>query len=193
MATIAFIRHGSTSWNKEGRAQGSSDISLDQDGIRQAELLADRLRSEAWNHIYSSSLTRAKQTAQIIGNAIGLEIRLDDRLRERSGGLIEGTTEQERLRKWGRNWRDLELGIESIEDVQKRGSDFLEEINSKHQGEKVLVVSHGALIQYNFARLFPDSPPSKHLDNTSITILQRTNNQWVCQLHNCTKHLFSGL
>ncbi|WP_330219294.1 histidine phosphatase family protein [Paenibacillus xylanivorans] len=67
MATIALIRHGSTSWNKEGRAQGNSDISLDQDGINQAELLATRLRSEDWNHIYSSTLARAKQTALIVG------------------------------------------------------------------------------------------------------------------------------
>ncbi|XEC97305.1 histidine phosphatase family protein [Paenibacillus tarimensis] len=191
MTTIALIRHGSTSWNKEGRAQGNSDISLDQEGVFQAELLANRLRIEEWNHIYSSSLARAKQTALIIGNAIGVEVHLDDRLKERAGGLIEGTTEQERLEKWGKNWVDLDLGIEPIEDVQKRGNQFLEEIDLKHQGEKVLVVSHGALIQFNFSYLFPDYL-SKHFDNTSLTILKKINNQWTCQLHNCTKHLESS-
>ncbi|QJD83243.1 histidine phosphatase family protein [Cohnella herbarum] len=188
MTTIALIRHGSTSWNKEGRAQGSSDISLDEDGIQQAKHLGIRLGSEKWNHIYSSRLARAHQTAVIIGNAIGLEIQIDDRLKERSGGQIEGTTEQERLNKWGTDWRDLDLGIESIEDVQKRGNEFLEEINRKHPGEKILVVSHGALIQYNFNNLVPDYP-SKHFDNTSITILKKIENKWTCELHNCTKHL----
>lgn len=188
MATIALIRHGSTSWNKEGRAQGNSDISLDQDGINQAELLATRLRSEDWNHIYSSTLARAKQTALIVGSAIGVDIHLDDRLRERSGGLIEGTTEEERIEKWGTGWRELDLGLEPIEIVQKRGEEFLEEIMMKHQGEKVLVVSHGALIQFNFINLVPDFP-TKHFDNTSITILKKIDNQWTCELHNCTKHL----
>ncbi|SDJ99700.1 probable phosphoglycerate mutase [Paenibacillus sp. OK060] len=188
MATIALIRHGSTSWNKEGRAQGNSDIPLDQDGINQAELLATRLRSEDWNHIYSSTLARAKQTALIVGSAIGVDIHFDDRLRERSGGLIEGTTEEERIEKWGTGWIELDLGIEPIEIVQKRGGGFLEEIMMKHQGEKVLVVSHGALIQFNFINLVPDFP-TKDFGNTSITILKKIDNQWTCELHNCTKHL----
>ncbi|APB70285.1 histidine phosphatase family protein [Paenibacillus polymyxa] len=188
MATIALIRHGSTSWNKEGRAQGNSDISLDQDGINQAELLATRLRSEDWNHIYSSTLARAKQTALIVGSAIGVDIHLDDRLRERFGGLIEGTTEEERIEKWGTGWRELDLGLEPIEIVQKRGEEFLEEIMMRHQGEKVLVVSHSALIQFNFINLVPDFP-TKHFGNTSITILKKIDNQWTCELHNCTKHL----
>lgn len=188
MATIALIRHGSTSWNKEGRAQGNSDISLDQDGINQAELLATRLRSEDWNHIYSSTLARAKQTALIVGSAIGVDIHLDDRLRERSGGLIEGTTEEERIEKWGTGWIELDLGLEPIEIVQKRGEEFLEEIMMKYQGEKVLVVSHGALIQFNFINLVPDFP-TKDFGNTSITILKKIDNQWTCELHNCTKHL----
>lgn len=188
MATIALIRHGSTSWNKEGRAQGNSDISLDQDGINQAELLATRLSSEDWNHMYSSTLARAKQTALIVGSAIGVDIHLDDRLRERSGGLIEGTTEEERIEKWGTGWIELDLGLEPIEIVQKRGKEFLEEIMMKHQGEKVLVVSHGALIQFNFINLVPDFP-TKDFGNTSITILKKIDNQWTCELHNCTKHL----
>ncbi|MBD3922943.1 histidine phosphatase family protein [Paenibacillus sp. PR3] len=191
MTTIALIRHGSTSWNKEGRAQGNSDISLDQEGIAQAELLANRLRKEEWNHIYSSSLARAKQTAVIIGDAIGEKVNLEDRLKERAGGLIEGTTEQERLQKWGEKWRELDLGIEPIEDVQKRANQFLEEIHQKHPGEKVVVVSHGALAQFTFAFLFPDYP-SQHFDNTSLTILKKINNQWTCQLHNCTQHLKDG-
>ncbi|TVX96264.1 histidine phosphatase family protein [Cohnella terricola] len=190
MATIALVRHGTTDWNKEGRAQGSSDISLDQEGIHQALLLAHRISSEDWGHIYSSSLARAHQTAIILGNAIGLDIKFDNRLKERRGGQIEGTTENERINKWGENWRNLDLGIEPIEDVQKRGINFLEEINLKHKGEKILVVSHGALIQYSFNKLLPHIP-IKHLGNTSITIIEKIDNQWSTELYNCTKHLLS--
>lgn len=188
MATIALIRHGSTSWNKEGRAQGSSNIPLDQDGINQAKLLAGRLKSGQWNHIYSSGLERAKQTALLIADATGLNVHFDDRLKERSGGQIEGTTEAERIEKWGTGWRDVDLGIESIEEVQKRGKDFLEEIYLRHPGENVLVVSHGALIQFSFIHLVADFP-STHFDNTSLTILKKQDNRWTCELHNCTKHL----
>lgn len=188
MATIALIRHGTTSWNKEGRAQGNSDIDLDQEGIQQAELLANRLYGEEWNYIYSSSLGRARQTAEILGKAIGKDLRLDFRLKERSGGQIEGTTEKERIEKWGPNWRDLDLGLEPIDEVQKRGKDILEEINLKHKGEKVLVVTHGAFIQFNFINLVPYFS-SKYFDNTSITILSKIRNQWKCELHNCTRHL----
>ena len=148
---------------------------------------AKRLSSDNWNHIYSSTLERAKQTALIIGNSIGVDIHLDDRLRERAG-LIEGTTEEERIEKWGTDWRDLNLGLEPIEAVQKRGEEFLEEIVLNHQGEKVLVVSHGALIEFDFINLLPDFP-TKHFGNTSITIVKKIGNQWTCELHNCTKHL----
>ncbi len=188
MATIILIRHGSTSWNKEGRAQGNSDIPLDQDGINQAERLAKRLSSEKWNHIYSSPLARAKQTASIIGTTLDININLDDRLKERSGGLIEGTTEEERKEKWGINWLELDLGLEPIESVQLRGNQFLEEIVKRHPNEKVLVVSHGALIHFNFAKLVPNIT-TDHFGNTSITVLKKIDNEWICELHNCTKHL----
>lgn len=188
MATIALIRHGSTHWNKEGRAQGSADISLDQDGIRQAELLAARLSMEDWAYIYSSPLARAKETALIIGEAIGVDVHLDDRLRERFGGLIEGTTEAERVAKWGAAWIESDLGLEPIEQVQQRGKAFLEEIMLKHPDEKVLVVAHGAFIQFNMVHLLADFP-IMNFGNTSMTLLTKLDHQWTCELHNCTQHL----
>lgn len=49
MTTIGFIRHGRTAWNHTGRAQGSSDIPLDEEGIVTAERLRERLRDEQWD------------------------------------------------------------------------------------------------------------------------------------------------
>lgn len=96
MTTLGIIRHGSTHWNKEGRAQGNSNIPLDQAGLSEAYKLAERLATEKWNVIYSSDLLRAKQTAEAIEkNVENIEIHLDPRLREVSGGQIEGTTEDE--------------------------------------------------------------------------------------------------
>jgi 2,3-bisphosphoglycerate-dependent phosphoglycerate mutase len=191
MTVIGLIRHGSTSWNKEGRAQGSSNIALDEDGVAQAKLLAERLKLENWSVIYSSKQFRARQTAEIIAEGLGLPVLSDDRLKERAGGQIEGTTEQERIRKWGDNWRELELGIETVGEVAHRGIEVINELALKHYGQNVLVVSHGALIQHTFAGLIPDHP-SDHVNNASITTIHKTDDNWVCKLYNCTRHVEHG-
>ncbi|HLQ70586.1 MAG TPA: histidine phosphatase family protein, partial [Bacillota bacterium] len=110
MTRIAFIRHGVTAWNKAKRAQGSSNIPLDTDGHFQAEKLAERLRNEnlSWDIIFTSDLIRAKQTAEAIQNKFSpIQFQTDSRIREVSGGQIEGTTLEERITKWGNNWREL--------------------------------------------------------------------------------------
>src|SRR4051812_11919861 len=112
MTRIALIRHGSTSWNKAGRMQGSTDIPLDEDGRLQAEKLGVRLSNEHWDIVYTSQLSRARQTGEIIAARLGIsQVYQDDRLREASGGLTEGTSETERIAKWGQEWRQLELGM----------------------------------------------------------------------------------
>ncbi|WP_337019427.1 histidine phosphatase family protein, partial [Oceanobacillus massiliensis] len=71
MTEIGLIRHGSTAWNKERRAQGSSDIPLDEEGLMQAKLVAERLSAEKWDVMYSSDLSRARQTAEAIADKTG--------------------------------------------------------------------------------------------------------------------------
>ncbi|MGG0187543.1 histidine phosphatase family protein [Bacillus rhizoplanae] len=190
MTKIGIIRHGSTPWNKEGRAQGSSDISLDQDGILDAYKLAERLRKENWNFIYSSDLLRAKQTAEIIGEKIAnIPIYLESRLREAGGGQIEGTTEEERVLKWGKNWRELDLGIEGADSVTTRGLSVIEEIASKHDNKNILIVSHGAFIRYLLKELVPHLQMMESPKNTSLTKLIKVDNGWDSELYNCTIHL----
>ncbi|PEZ01142.1 histidine phosphatase family protein [Bacillus sp. AFS018417] len=190
MTKIGIIRHGSTPWNKEGRAQGSSDISLDQDGILDAYKLAERLRKENWNFIYSSDLLRAKQTAEIIGEKIAnIPIYLEPRLREAGGGQIEGTTEEERVLKWGKNWRELDLGIESADSVITRGLSVIEEIASKHDNKNILIVSHGAFIRHLLKELVPHLNMVEFPRNTSLTNLIKAKNGWDSELYNCTVHL----
>lgn len=114
---------------------------------------------------------------------------IDERIREINCGEIEGTTEEERVKRWGDNWRNLELGMEKFEDVSKRGRDFLEDIVCTYKGKRVLVVSHGALIGLTLQRLLPQKFQKTFIDNTSITILNNTDGKWDCILYNCTKHL----
>lgn len=190
MTTIGLIRHGITEWNCLNKAQGHSDIPLNETGRKQATVLGSRLaEEEAWDLIISSDLSRAAETAQIIGRAIQVPVQLDSRLRENDCGAIAGTTEEERLEKWGTAWRELDLGMESFEAVGKRGAEFLEEAARLYTGKRVLVVSHGAWIGLTLQRLLPEEFPDTHMENTSVTILEHADEKWGCALYNCTKHL----
>lgn len=186
---LGLIRHGSTAWNKEGRAQGSSDIPLDEEGLRGARLLAERLRNEEWDVIYSSDLMRAKQTAEIIAEKLQVQLIFDPKLRETGGGMIEGTTELERISKWGENWRELDLGIETIESVKARTQAFKKEKLDRGAHHNILIVSHGALLNNLLAELTPQSLFQQSLKNTSLTIFSSVDSSWKCSLYNCTKHL----
>ncbi|MBB4826103.1 putative phosphoglycerate mutase [Sporosarcina luteola] len=190
MLTIGFVRHGVTAWNKEGRAQGSTDIPLDEEGIAMAERVAARLADEQWDVIYTSPLSRARTTADIIGGQMpGVPLVLDDRIRETGGGKIEGTTEAERIDKWGANWRELDMGFEPHDEVISRGLACIDEIQDKYPGKRVLLVSHGTFIKRILNELVPDEDFDQGVDNTSVTILTMGDEGTRCSLYNCTAHL----
>lgn len=190
MTRIALIRHGSTAWNKEGRMQGSTDIPLDEEGVEQARKLGLRLADEQWDLIYTSHLSRAKRTGQIIAAQLGItDIFEDERLREISGGQTEGTNEAERLVKWGPDWRQLELGMETEAAVHDRGLAFMEDLLQAHAGKHILIISHGAFIRQLIRKLTPNQAITDHLKNTSVTRFNIKDDVWDCDLYNCTKHL----
>lgn len=140
--------------------------------------------------IITSDLSRAIETAQIVSAALHLPVSMhDERIREINCGDIEGTTEAERVNKWGSNWRELDLGMEKYELVSNRGLEFLEELATTYKDKRVLVVSHGALIGLTLQRLLPDQFTKTSINNTSLTILKNMENTWSCSLYNCTKHL----
>ncbi|MCL9661241.1 histidine phosphatase family protein [Paenibacillus hunanensis] len=191
MTTFGLIRHGSTIWNKEGRAQGSSDIPLNENGWQQARLLGERIAGEQWDRIYASDLKRAQQTAQAIAEASGLTITLDARLRELDGGLIEGTTQAERIERWGEDWKEQDLGLETPESGAKRGLACLQELAECYPDEHILIVSHGVLLNHVLNVILQQEPPKWHsLDNMSITVVEcDADQEWDCALYNCTSHL----
>lgn len=191
MTTVALIRHGVTEWNVLGKAQGITDIPLNLPGERQAFALAERLSKEGkWDMIVSSDLLRAKETANIISRKLdALTCIFDERIREINCGDIEGTTEEERIKKWGKNWREQELGMEKFEEVSVRGSIFLDELVTKYKNKHILVVSHGALIGLTLRHILPEKFTTTYIENASITLLTYMKNEWNCSLYNCTNHL----
>jgi len=190
MTRIALIRHGSTAWNKEGKMQGSTDIPLDAEGLEQARKLGVRLSDEHWDIVFTSQLSRAKQTGEIIAAELGItDIRQDKRIMEISGGLTEGTTEGDRIVKWGPDWRQLELGRETELSVLTRGMAFLEDLLQAPAGKHILIVSHGGFIRHLLRKLAPSLTQEEHLKNTSVTRFNISDDQWECELYNCTAHL----
>jgi broad specificity phosphatase PhoE len=85
-----LLRHGQTDWNLAQRLQGLTDIALNETGRSQARVAAERLLGHGIDKIIASPLSRARETAQIVGETLGLEPILDARLVERNFGLFEG-------------------------------------------------------------------------------------------------------
>lgn len=190
---IGLIRHGLTDWNALGRIQGHSDIPLNDEGRRQAGLLAERLVTEResvqWDFIVASELSRAQETAQIIADRLHIPLlEPDQRLKERSFGQVEGLTWQEREEKWGADWETLELGQEKIEDIQARGMEFLNHTMEQYPEQNILVVSHGGFLSQLFTLLLKEAH-TERIGNLSLTVLERTEQEWTTILYNNIQHL----
>jgi broad specificity phosphatase PhoE len=135
VTTLLLVRHGETDWNAVGRLQGHTDRPLSDFGRRQAQQLAEELEDEPLDAIYASDLARARETAEIAGERLGLPVVLDPDLREKDWGTWEGLTSVERDR--------VEFVGESTEAHQERILAALRRIAERHLGGRVLVVTHG--------------------------------------------------
>jgi 2,3-bisphosphoglycerate-dependent phosphoglycerate mutase len=135
VTTLLLVRHGETDWNAVGRLQGHTDRPLSDFGRRQARQLAAELEDEPLDAIYTSDLSRARETAEIAGERLGLPVVLDPDLREKDWGTWEGLTSVERDR--------VEFVGESTEAHQERILGALRRIAERHPGGCVLIVTHG--------------------------------------------------
>ena len=188
---IGLIRHGKTDWNALGKIQGQTDTPLNAEGVAQAQALAERLSRDAckWDAVISSDLMRAYETARIIADKLSIPLwPADSRLRERYFGAIEGTTEHERIARWGADWRQSENGQEPDDIVRGRAVAFIEEMSRLHTTANLLVVTHGSLLAQLLKAMCADLE-DKPIVNMSFSILEREGNGWVPLLHNCTIHL----
>lgn len=152
---LLLVRHGQTQANAEKRYLGALDLGLNSHGIKQAQDLAKSLALEPQKiqALYSSPLLRARQTADLVAQALGLSVEVEQGLRERNVGVFEGLTQGEAQQRfadlWRRNitrqWHGAPTGGETIAQVFARVAGVLHALCARHaDGEgAVLLVAHG--------------------------------------------------
>lgn len=156
-AELILWRHGETEYNAARRIQGRVDIPLSEVGYAQAEAASVALAELGISRIVSSPLQRARQTAEVLAERLGLEVEIREDLIERSFGVWEGRTREEMAEGWPEafaRWRDGgEPGVEGAETRAAVGErvgavlrSLAEEAESEELAGPVLVVSHGAAI-----------------------------------------------
>jgi broad specificity phosphatase PhoE len=198
---LILIRHGETEWNVTLQYQGHAAVPLNERGLEQARIAAQRLRRLDAQALYASDLARAWQTAEVIGRELKLTPKATPELREIDVGQWEGLTPEELYRRFPEHMREFErdpartvrLGGESYAQLQARALLALQQIEASHQqGETIIAVSHGGTIRAllchvigldlgNFGKMW--------LDNGSFTELRKSRSGWRLLRLNDAAHL----
>jgi broad specificity phosphatase PhoE len=153
VTTIFLARHGESDWNVEKRFQGHTDRPLTKHGREQAHSLAALVAREKIDAVYTSPLSRARETAEIVAAGTGLEPVALPELREVDTGNWSGLSRTDvearfpegfaRWRSGGSGWEDGE----TYEEMAERVIGALRTIAEDHPGGRVLVISHGGPIR----------------------------------------------
>lgn len=179
---ILAIRHGQTAWNADGRIQGHTDIALDAHGRWQAQRLARALGDEDLQALYSSDLSRARQTAAPLAARRGLALRIESGLRERGFGEFEGLSFAQIERRWPEQaaaWRrrDPDFGArggEVLREFRDRVLATVTRLARRHRGQGIALVTHGGVLDLLYreaARVALDAPRSWQLANAGVNRL----------------------
>ena len=173
---LYIIRHGKTKMNKANVLQGRSDPPLNEEGVLQAEAAAERLRGVTFDHVFSSPLTRAVQTAGYI--VPDMEPVIDERLIEMDYGPYEGTDLKHLPPEILTFFKDFAHnpapeGMEQLSEVVERAGSFLEEIRGL--SGNILISTHAIAMKGLLEYLTPDSNGgywSKFVGNCEIYIAE---------------------
>jgi broad specificity phosphatase PhoE len=186
--------------NAQRRVQGGLDSPLDAVGRSQAVALAWRLEPEEPRILYTSTLHRARETAELVAARLGVPIVTDERLIERDVGAIAGLTNEEmevRFPEWVRQWRESDErvpppGSEDPQAFRERVSTVFADIARRHPDDVVGVVTHGgvlgaylcSLVGVSWRRHSPFS-----LGNASLSIVDLDGRRFRIRLLNDRCHL----
>jgi len=149
-----LIRHGETDWNIEGRWQGQADVPLNERGREQAVQTAQALADIKFAAIYSSDLSRARETAEVLASVTKLKVQFDVRLREIHQGEWQGLLVSEIQVRYADAFHQRMTnpmlvappGGETALQVMERVVAVIEELRKIYSDQTVAIVSHGFAI-----------------------------------------------
>jgi probable phosphoglycerate mutase len=151
---VVLVRHGESTWNEQKLVQGQlDDARLSEKGKSQASAVAETLRDHSFQWIVTSDLARARETAAIVDDALGLEVAIAPALRERSYGIYEGRpfSELPPSASGVLNGRVVDStarpeGGESLDDLYERCAKFIDSLRAAGN-DRLLLVTHGGTIR----------------------------------------------
>lgn len=200
---LVVIRHGETQWNRASRVQGHGDSPLTAEGLAQAQAVGKRLANEPFDHLLSSDLGRALQTAEAIAAFTGHPVRADARLRERCYGVAEGLTRDEMAERhpglhpmlWHANPDHPVPGGETRRAFHQRVGFAFEALASEYAGARVLIVCHGGVLANLYRHAtgvgLAETDPIP-IPNAGYNALRRLDSGWQVEVWADTAHLPAG-
>lgn len=200
MTKIVFIRHGQTEWNITGKYQGQTNVPLSEEGVRQAQKLAENFPLERLDAVHASDLDRAMVTAGCVAARFGLEVQPEAAFRELSFGEWEGLTYEEIVSRWPDAMENFlqqpdRLSIpsgESFRDLQARAVARVQELICQYDGKIIAVVAHGGILRTILCHAL--HMPLSYLwsirqFNTALNIVTYEKGWSTVELMNSTAHL----
>jgi len=153
MVKVILIRHGETDWNKEQIFRGRIDVALNEVGLAQARSVQATLKDVQISAIYSSPLSRALETARVVGEGRNCEVKIEEGFIDINFGRWQGISHQkvkEEYKELYEMWLNKPQMVtfpegESLEEVQRRSMKALEKVIKKHPEETLAIISHRVL------------------------------------------------
>jgi broad specificity phosphatase PhoE len=200
MTTVFLVRHGRTGWNKEQIFRGHKDVPLDEVGREEARLVGDRLKGEGIRAVFSSPLSRARETAEAIAQFHKVEVEILAGLTDLHFGEWEGQSRQEvqgRYPDLYEQWQGaphevIFTGGEDLAAVSSRAMGAVKDIINRHPQEGVVLVSHRVVLKVLICALL--GLDNSHFwniaqDTTAINCFHHRNGAWICNFLNDTCHV----
>ena len=201
--TFTFLRHGESIGNAEERHQGQADFPLTEQGKNQVQKLAAywKRKGKVFDLAISSPLSRAKQSAEILDQALHLKLEYDPIWMERDNGKLAGLLFEKAIKEVPSPdniplYQPIGMTGESQWELYQRAGNALNQLMKKPPG-KYLIISHGALLNMVIHTAVGLTPQANfqgtnfRFSNTGYTklIFIPVNNTWILKIHNLTSHL----
>jgi broad specificity phosphatase PhoE len=200
MTFVYLVRHGETAWNKEEIFRGRTDIPLNENGLRQAELVGEYLKESNIDAVYSSPLARARETAGKVAQVFNLKVLPLEGINDMSFGKWEGlplkevqTRDRDLFQQWRKEPHLVKLpGGESLDGVRIRAMTALEDVIRLNSGKTLVLVSHRVVIKVILCGIL--GIDNSHFwqigqDAAAINLIKFKEGTYVLSLLNETCHL----